>query len=302
MKRVDKNSVVKLDSDVEFIVARGRRFTRRQILRIAEIVERHYHEGRTRISQQVCQVLQWKQPNGRLKDVACREVLRKLHQLGIVRLPPSRGGGAVWKPAESSLQYTVAHAPITSLAFSEIELCKVESRADMHLWNSLVSTFHYLGSSRIVGRQLKYIAWAKGQPIACLGWGDCSWAVGSRDKWIGWTEKQKARKRQYIINNVRFLILPWVKLPNLASHLLAKCAERVASDWQAKYAVLPVLLETYVDPARFLGTCYRAANWRELGITAGYAKVGATHHNSQTPKILFVYPLTPHSPNQFPIS
>ena len=190
------------------------------------------------------------------------------------------------------MQYPAVHSPITSLAFSDIELRKVASGEETRLWNSLVSTFHYLGSSRIVGRQLKYIAVAQGQPIACLGWGDCSWAVRARDKWIGWTEKQMSRKRQCIINNVRFLILPWVKLPNLASYLLAKCSERIAGDWEAKYAILPVLLETYVDPARFLGTCYRAANWREIGTTAGYAKVGASHHNSQAPKTLFVYPLT----------
>lgn len=287
-----ENRSIKLNPGIKFVFARGRRFTRRQMQRIAEIVDRHYYEGRTQISYRVCRALHWKQPNGRLKDVACREVLRKFHQLGIVSLPPPRSGGAVWKPSNSSVRYTVKHSPITSLTFTRIELRKVESRGDIRLWNSLVSTFHYLGSSRIVGRQLKYIALVNGQPIACLGWGDCSWALSPRDNWIGWTEQQRAKQRERIINNVRFLILPWIKLPNLASHLLGKCSQRVAVDWQEKYAVLPVLLETYVDPAYFSGTCYRAANWREIGMTAGYAKAGDSHHNSQTPKILFVYPLT----------
>ena len=292
MKRETRNRSIKLDPDINFVFARGRRFTRRQMQRIAEIVDRYYHEGRTQISYRVCRALRWKQPNGRLKDVACREALRKFHQLGIVSLPPPRSAGAVWKPLDSSLQYTVKHPPITSLAFTKIELRKVETNGDTRLWNSLVSTYHYLGSSRIVGRQLKYMALVNEQPVACLGWGDCSWALSSRDNWIGWTKQQRAKQRKRIINNVRFLILPWVKLPNLASHLLAKCSRRVVNDWQEKYAVLPVLLETYVDPAHFSGTCYRAANWRKIGITAGYAKIGNFHHNSQTPKILFVYPLT----------
>ena len=290
-KRTERRSI-NLDPDIKFVFARGRRFTRCQMQLIAEIVDRYYHEGRTQISHRVCRALRWTQPNGRLKDVACREVLRKFHQLGIVNLPPPRSGGAVWRPLHSSHEYAVDHAAITSLAFSEIELRKVECKGDTQLWNSLISTFHYLGSSRIVGRQLKYLVFFDGKPIACFGWGDCSWALSPRDNWIGWTEQQRAEQREKIINNVRFLILPWIRFPNLASYLLAKCSQRVAVDWQEKYAVLPVLLETYVDPAYFSGTCYRAANWRKIGLTAGYAKVGGSHHNPKEPKLLFVYPLT----------
>lgn len=271
--------------------ARGRIFTPEDIEAIIGIVERHYEQGRTAISQEVCRALSWVQPNGRLKDVACREVLRKLHALGVICLPAPKTRGAVWNAGSDEPRRNTDMTPISDADLRSISLRIARNRADVRLWNSLVCTHHYLHSSRIVGRQIKYLAYAGEKPVACLGWGDSAWAVNSRDGWIGWSCADRVRNRYLVVNNVRFLILPWVHVPNLASYLLGACISRVVRDWQAKYNARPVLLETFVDTSRFPGTCYRAANWTQVGLTSGYAKVGDSHHNSQTPKGVFVYPV-----------
>jgi hypothetical protein len=276
--------------------ARGRRFTPIQIAQIEEIVARHYVDGRTRLSERVCRALRWRQRNGRLKDMACREVLRKLDDLGVITLPPPKWGGATWCSAEPRLASGIDQTPITSLNFEEIDLVRVTSKLDLRssLWNKLVDQYHYLHSSRIVGRQIKYIAFHNSRPVACLGWSDCAWAQKARDAWIGWSADQRSRNRDRLINNSRFLILPWVRVPNFASWIIARCSSVVISDWAQQYSTEPVLLETFVDAERFLGTCYRAANWTAVGTTAGYAKVGNSHHNSQLPKYVFVYAVTRH--------
>lgn len=271
--------------------ARGRTFSRQHLERIAEIVQNHFSEGRTEISQRVCRALRWRQRNGRLKEVACREVLRKLDELNLICLPPPITQGAVWLKEPDAVQFDGDTTEITKLNFRDIRITVVRPGEDMRLWNQLVSTYHYLCSSRIVGRQLKYMVYYLDRPLACMGWGEAAWAISDRDKWIGWTPTQRERNLHRIVNNVRFLILPWVHVPNLASFLLGQFKTIVPKDWNEIYGYPPVLLETFVDVRYFRGTCYKAANWIELGLTAGYAKVGASHHNSQKPKALFVYPV-----------
>ncbi len=279
-----------LASKVGF-VARGRNFTPRQVAIIQHIVHKYCQEGRTKISHRVCRALRWRQPNGAPKDMACREVLRKLDAAGLIVLPPPKWGGAVWPSPQSVPVGDVEHTQIRQLRFGAVTLDRVRSKFDpkAKLWNSLVTEHHYLHSSRLVGRQLKYIFYHADRPIACFGWGDAAWSLASRDEWIGWTQRQLARRRHLIVSNVRFLILPWVHVPNLASHLIARCTRELLHDWEETYGYRPVLLETFVDIARFSGTCYRAANWTPIGTTAGYAKTGPAHHNSQPPKLLFMY-------------
>lgn len=275
---------------VEF-AARGRTFTPRQLDRIAQIVRAYNSEGRTKISQRVCRALRWKQANGLLKDVACREVLRKLDALGLIKLPAPRSLGARWRTGTAA-QYTGDTSAISSLTLDRSILRVASNRAETDLWNQLVQNYHYLGSSRIVGRQVKHLVFSEtGRPIACLGWGDSCWALRPRDQWIGWAASRKQRARHLIVNNVRFLIPPWVKVKNLASYVLSRSAAAVRCEWEKKYGIAPVLAETFVDTTKFRGTCYSAAGWVRLGETAGYAKVGAGHHNSQEPKALFVRPL-----------
>lgn len=271
--------------------ARGRNFSSRELAIIAKVLESYFDEGRTKISQRICKALSWRQPNGRLKEVACREVLRKLDKTGFIQLPSPRSQGASWNKRTVLKSDFLDTTKITSIDFKKVRIEKALNKSDRELWNNLVSQHHYLYSSRIVGRQIKYLVFIKDLPIACLGWGDASWMVKARDKWIGWTYEEIMNNRHLIINNVRFLILPWVKVPNLASHLLAKCSGAVIEDWYKTYGFRPVLLETFVDISRFSGTCYRAANWIDLGITAGYSKVGSSHKNSQEPKAIFVFPV-----------
>ena len=277
----------------EGLHARGRYFTPKQIDHITRVVAKYSAEGRTKLSERICQVLRWYQPNGALKDMACREVLRQLDSAGVIALPAPKWGGAKW--ANYSNPKTLDSLPptITSVDFARVNIRRVESKmhSDAPLWNSLVSQHHYLHSSRIVGRQLKYIASYDDAPIACLGWGDCAWSQSARDSWIGWSADQRTHNRHLVINNCRFLILPWVKIPNLASFLIARCSALAVRDWHQQYSVSPLLLETFVDSHRFLGTCYRAANWVEVGRTSGFAKVGNSHHNSQSPKLVFLFPL-----------
>ena len=274
--------------------ARGRHFTPKQIAAIIAITGKYSEEGRTRISERVCRAIRWHQPNGNLKDMACREVLRKLHAIGVIKLPPARGTGAKWPSRIIRAETAVDDSAICDINGNAIRLTRVDSTHDAlaTVWNSLVEKYHYLHSSRIVGRQIKYIAFVDDRPIACLGWGDAAWAQQARDQWIGWTSAQRTRRRHLIVNNSRFLIFPWVKVPNLASLLIAKCTRQVIADWTDIYSFRPALLETFVDSHLFYGTCYRAANWQDVGITSGYAKVGGSHHNSQTPKLVFVYPTT----------
>ena len=271
--------------------ARGRIFTSEDIEAIIGIVEGGYEQGRTAISKEVCRALSWLQPNGRLKDVACREALRKLQALGLISLPSPRTHGGVWNADLDHRNCKVDMTPVSDANLRSVSLRIVRNQADVLLWNSLVGTHHYLHSSRIVGRQIKYLAYADERPVACLGWGDAAWALNSRDGWIGWSCADRVRNRHLVVNNVRFLILPWVHVPNLASYLLGACCGRIVQDWYSKYGTRPVLLETFVDTSRFPGTCYRAANWIQVGLTSGYAKMGDSHHNSQTPKGVFLYPV-----------
>lgn len=282
---------IKGEDEILYFRARGRVFTPSQIDKIRKTVDRYPLETRTKISQRVCRSLRWKQPNGRLKDVACREVLRKLDQERVITLPKPKGRGAVWKKPPKLIEYNGDQSTLESLDFRKIEFKLANSKNELNLWDLLVKKYHYLDSSRIVGRQLKYLIFFDDRPIACLGWGDSSWNIRCREEWIGWTKKQLTKNRHLIINNVRFLILPWVQVPNLASYILSNCSHMARNDWEKKYGFQPVLLESYVDINKFRGICYKASNWVDIGRSSGYAKVGSFHHNSQTPKALFVFPL-----------
>jgi len=275
--------------------ARGKLFTPRQLVVIREMCVRYAAEGRTKISKRICRTLRWRQPNGRLKDMACREALRTLEKSGVVALPPPRTRGAIWKRLPDSVEYGGDQSLITALDLRSLHFVRVTTKREAILWNQLVQKYHYLESSRIVGRQLKYLVMDHDRPIACLGWGDSCWAIKARDAWIGWSSRQRLRNRRLIVTNVRFLILPWVKVKNLASYLLAQSIARLTDDWQSSYGIRPVLLETFVDPTRFSGTCYRAANWLSVGASSGYAKKGSSHHNSRAPKALFVYPINTYA-------
>jgi hypothetical protein len=231
-----------------------------------------------------------------LKDRACRDALRQLEELGLVRLPKRldgerrNDGRRSFNPRNFRLPRGIVKPVTTMPSTVEFEFAK-GNRAEP-LWNALVEKYHYLGHTVQVGRCLKYLIRGDGQLLGAISFSSPAWKLAIRDelmRHLGFSKGAKAR--DVVINNSRFLILPKVRVPHLASRILAAATRRAAEDWTWFYAIQPLIAETFVEPRRFEGTCYRAANWIEIGKTSGYAKVGASHHNSQQPKTLFVYGL-----------
>jgi len=260
-------------------------------------VAEHFDDGRTRISEVVCSRLGWRQPNGWRKDRACRDVLRRLEDLRLIKLPPLP---RTWTNREAKNTSTASEVP-PGLLKSVIAMPKVidfqlaKGNAAERLWNVLVENYHYLGHRVQVGRCLKYLVRGDGQLIGAISFASPAWNLGARDKVLKDLGFNKTDARNFVINNARFLILPQVRVPHLASRVLSAATRQVAGDWHKYYSIQPLIAETFVEPTLFEGTCYRAANWVEIGRTSGYAKVGASHHNSQQPKIIFLYGLTRQS-------
>ncbi|MCC7165018.1 MAG: DUF4338 domain-containing protein [Anaerolineae bacterium] len=276
------------------LTLRSRTFSQEELLLICRLVKKHFDKGRTCISMVICEELEWRQPNGWLKDRACRDVLRRLEEKGIVQLPPSmvkrerKAGGRNNSKKTRNLELILS--PVTGYPKSlDFELAKGD-RAEL-LWNSLVDTYHYLGHKVSVGRCLKYLIRADGVLVGAISFSSASWHLASRNKLL---EKfmDLTQIRDLVINNSRFLILPNVVVPNLASTVLSLATKKVVVDWTNYYSITPQIVETFVDSEKFLGTCYRAANWLEIGETKGYAKKGASFHNSQTSKQIFLYGLS----------
>ena len=274
---------------------RGRKFSKRDIVTIKKLATKYFLYGRTRISVEICKALEWEQPNGWLKDRACREVLRILAAKNYFRLPePKSTNNNVAKYSKViKLQLrNLNTTPITSIDLFSLDCRQVKGNKEEPLWNCLVNKHHYLGFKLFVGRYLKYLIYSEGRIVAALGLCDPAWSVAARDIPLTNIGFEITEIRSRSINNGRFLIMPWVKVENLASRILSIAINRFVVDWASYYSIEPILMETFVDPSRFNGTCYRAANWLYMGKSSGYLKSGPTHHNSQTPKMLFVYPLT----------
>lgn len=274
---------------------RGRDITSDVLQFIQQTIAVHGHEGRSAISRILCEQWNWRQSNGGLKDMACRDLLLRLERLGLIQLPPRQSQKANYRiipplPAEFEEQ---AAPPLTGRvdAFGGLHLEMVRGRENETLWDSLVHRYHYLGCRTIVGSYLKYLAHLDDHLVACLGWGSAAWKVGGRDRFIGWTAEQRQQHLSGLANNVRFLILPWVRVQHLASKTLALSARRLPLDWQNVFAEELCLLETFVDCSRFQGTCYKAANWLCVGQTKGSAKRGASYHRHGVAKAVWVYPL-----------
>jgi len=253
---------------------RGRSFSPAELAWIRELVARSPEEHRCAFSKRVCVHLGWVQPNGRLKDQACRTVLLQLHRVGYLTLPPPRRPPVRRRPVTPWTEQTAPRPP-WSLAPREVRgehfavVSGGRERPRERLWNEFVARYHYLGRGVVVGPQIKYLVEVSGQSVACLGFASAAWKVAPRDRWIGWTPNEREQNLRYVLNNVRFLILPWVRVQNLASRLLSLAVRRVADDWARHYAYRPVLLETFVQTDRHRGTCYQAANWILAGETKG---------------------------------
>ncbi len=253
--------------------------------------------GVTEIARTICEWLDWKRPNGRLKNHECRLLLERLDHQGVLMLPDlhssgRRGPRTVATDTRSDSQTTI-QATVADL--EPLRLTLVEN-ANSALWRQFIQRYHYLGCRVPVGAHLRYFVHsAQGQILACLLWTSPAWKMAARDRWIGWGPDQRARNLQYIVNNGRFLILPWVQVKGLASTILARSARQLPLDWRQCYGYMPLLLETLVDATRFKGTCYRAANWMCLGETLGRGRMDRYHLAPAKPsKLIFVLPLHRH--------
>lgn len=277
----------------------GRLLRPEDLAQVRALITAHPQASRRQLSERLCRQWDWKNDAGRFKDMAARSLMLKLHQRGLIALPERRQRPTTHRRGRSaSLELPLefaAPAPLcTNLkSVQPLEVqCVSAQHPDQRLFTALIAEHHYLGLRTTVGENLKYLVRANdGRPVACLLFGAAAWKVAARDAWIGWSAAQRACRLQWITNNTRFLILPGVRVPHLASHVLGLVARRIARDWQAKYGHRVVALETFVQRERFSGTCYRAANWIALGSTTGRTRQDRDHQLQQPVKDVYLLPL-----------
>ena len=273
---------------------RKRVITQDDISFINQVIEKHWTEGRTAISRRLCEAWDWRQTNGYLKDGICRGLLLKLEQERLITLPPrllfiNKTRNRKNSPATFDFNPEPITASLRDLA--PIELRQVRRTPEEKLFNNLIRQYHYLGYTQPVGEHLKYLAYADGRVVACLAFASAPYALDCRDNFLAWSPEARARNRHLLAYNTRFLILPWVQVPHLASHLLGRIAKTISADWQGLYHHPILWLETFIDTERFAGTCYRAANWIKLGLTSGRGKYNKTYKQQTSIKAMYGYPL-----------
>ncbi len=257
-------------------VIQGRRIGPEELGMVRHLLATNPGWNRTRLSRELCDRWDWRNEAGRAKDMACRTLLLKLERRGQIRLPARKGPSPNARRNRRTLNIPCDRTPIEEPLGSVRPVRIValgEGHADLRLFRFLLQAHHYLGLRNPVGENLKYLARDRhGRPLACLLFGAAAWKAKGRDETIGWSGAQRERTLSRVANNARFLILPWVRVPHLASHLLSAVARRLDADWRAKYGHGIVLLETFVDRERFRGTCYRAAGWVHVGATTGRSR------------------------------
>jgi hypothetical protein len=272
----------------------GREFTAAEIQDIRETIE-SCGLSRRELIQTICEHLNWVTPTGQYKMTSCSNALGIMEARGWVRLPAKMAMKASQQKTligeqsdpEPELKGTVRdHGPI------EVE--PVGAKEQMKLWNEYVERYHPLGFKRPWGAHQRYFIQSReGRRMGCLMFAAAAWALAQRDQWIGWTRRDRVERLNWVVANTRFLIFPWVRVRNLASTALSLAARRIGADWQERYGYAPVLLETFVEPQLYPGTCYQAANWIRLGMTQGRGRDDRQTQYLSTPKILYVYPLRP---------
>lgn len=274
------------------LVIRGRRVDDHDLAVILSLLSNPTCTGRSQLSLQLCRAWNWVQPNGNLKEAACRALLLQLELRGLIVLPPRKSGGVGRRPsrrANTQLPLPLAPELQALRTIPKGLLWRLAGAADLSRYKELLNMHHYLGYRSEVGHNMRYIAQADEHPVACMGWAAAALKVACRDRFIGWSAEQRLKRLHLVANNTRFLVIP--RVPHLASHLLAANTRRLAADWQARHGYTPVLLETFVDTTRFKGTCYKAANWIFAGLTQGRGKYDRHTLRPETVKAVWLYPL-----------
>jgi hypothetical protein len=278
---------------------RGRIVTDDDIVFIRQIIADNPASSRRALSQKLCEAWNWRQANGALREMVCRSLMLLLHRAGHIELPPvrwvnqnplARRGADRRKPIPALVDTTLLQTNLA--AIRPIEFHQVRHTRGEPLFNSLLDRYHYLGYAQPVGEHLKYLVYAMGRPIACMAWSSAPRHLGPRDRFIGWSAEARRRNIHFLAYNTRYLILPYVEVEHLASHILGRMARLLPEDWNRIYGHPVHYLETFVDPERFRGTCYRAANWKALGLTTGRGKNDHTNKPNRPLKEVFGYPLT----------
>ena len=279
----------------DLMVIQGRELIGADMAEIRGLLADHPDWGRSRLSDELCRRWDWRNARGRWKDMAARTLLLKLERHGHICLPERRGPSPNGSRNRHAILVPPAAEPIGGV-LRDLQPLSVNVVApgspDLRLFNGLLAGYHYLGHRNTVGENLRYLARDRhGRPVACSLFGSAAWKCAPRDAFLGWERAARERNLQGLTNNTRFLVLPWVEVPNLASHLLGVLARRVRADWNAKYGHPVHALETFVDRDRFQGTCYRAANWLRLGATQGRTRNDREHCICAAVKDVYLYPL-----------
>lgn len=271
----------------------GRDWSAEDLAQVREAIKEARPPQRAEIARRVCHTLDWKDALGRPKLMSCRVALLRLHRADHIELPPPRNGNGngrglsvqrVEWPRQDAVTGSVKDLP-------GLALDRVQGQQDSALWNGLVDRHHYLGYTPLPGAQMRYLIRWEGGVLGALGFGAAAWKVAARDQWIGWDAAVRETHLPRVLNNARFLILPWVEVRNLASRVLSLAVRHVVADFETHYGIRPVLLETFVEQQRFRGTCYRAANWIRVGETTGRGKCDRDHRADLPVKDVFLYPL-----------
>lgn len=273
---------------------RHRVITHDDLLFIRRLIAQNPGLSRRGLSIKLCEAWNWVQANGALRDMVCRGMMLMLHRQGLIELPALRQVGRSSRSRPVKPQALSVDQTPLSVSFAELgalDVRQVRRTPEESMFNALMQQHHYLGYTQPVGEHLKYMVFAADRPIACMAWSSAPRHLGSRDRFIGWTAQARLANIALLAYNTRFLIVPWVRVPHLASHLLGCIAKRLSADWQAVYAHPIYFLETFIDPQRFAGTCYRAANWTLLGVTTGRGKDAPTRQANRSIKQVLGYPL-----------
>jgi hypothetical protein len=267
---------------------RGREITDEDVALIGRLIAEHPEASRHALSQLLCEAWNWRQANGTLRDMVCRGLMLALHRAGHIELPPVRWampnplakrGAERRRPLLPLIDTTPLRCTLAEIR--PLEFQQVRRTADEWVFNGLLEQYHYLGYTQPVGEHLKYLVYGLGRPMACLAWSSAPRHLGPRDRFIGWSAEARRHNIRYLAYNVRYLLLPFVEVEHLASHLLGRLARRISQDWQRLYGHPIYYLETFVDPGQFAGTCYRAANWIRLGLTTGRGKDDQTNKRNR---------------------
>ena len=271
----------------------GREFSPEDIQTIKLLMEQNPSLKRRPLSRKVCERLGWLKPNGELKDMTCRVAMLRMHCDAVITLPPAQSRGVRVKPHFPPTTATDPQTPLLQPVheLGALTLCPITDTASSRLWNEYIARYHYLGYTPMSGSQMRYNVFAGDRQVALLSFGASAWKLAGRERFIGWQEPARLKNLQLVVNNARFLILPWIQSKGLASKILSKIARQLPLDWHRRYGYSPVLFETFVESQRHRGTCYKAANWTHVGQTTGRGKKSTGHHQIIPIKDIWLYPL-----------